>query len=233
MMRRVHLTPRTEAAAELLGCGRVAADIGCDHGRLSAALLQRDRFERVVASDVSADSLDKARALLGYIGVGERVSFRCGDGLTVLEPGECDAIAILGMGGTLMARILDAAPIPLMGANAAVLQPMRAQADIREYLWTHNYRITDERIVREGNRLYEVLRVEPGDQRQALPTGWPDGFFDVGFVAWERNDPLLPELMRRQAAQLEKRLWEAQNTAGEEKLRQKLQALETVRCLKG
>lgn len=227
--RYVHLTPRTQAALELLGTGRVAADVGCDHGRLTAALLQQDRFERVVASDVSADSLEKARALLGYIGVADRVSLRVGDGLSVLSPGECDAIAMLGMGGTLMARILDAAPVPLMGAQSIVLQPMRAQSDIRAYLHRNRYRITEERIVRERDRLYELLRAVPDASVQQFPEGWPEGFYDVGFVAWEQSDPLLDELLDRQEKRLLSQCTEARGTAGEAILLQKLAAIEAIR----
>ena len=77
----------------------VVADIGCDHGQLCCALLQRDAEARCVASDVSAPSLQKARELAQAVGLVERISFRCGDGLSVLEAGEAEAVALLGMGG--------------------------------------------------------------------------------------------------------------------------------------
>ncbi|MBR0426439.1 MAG: SAM-dependent methyltransferase [Clostridia bacterium] len=230
--RYVHLTPRTEAALELLSGSRRVADIGCDHGRLTAALLQRADCEFVVASDLSEESLRKARQLIGYIGLQDRVSFRAGDGLSVLREGECDALAILGMGGTLMARILSASPVPLMGAKTAVLQPMRAQADLREYLYRAHYRVTEERIVQEGARLYELMRVEPGTELQRLPHGWPHDFFEMGFVAWERNDPLFSKLLLHRIALVQTRLSAAKGSAGEAPLLQKLAALESIRDLR-
>lgn len=75
MTRYVHLTPRIEAALALIGKADTVADIGCDHGRLTAALLQRGVCSRVVASDVSARSLQKAKDLIGHIGLNDRVSF--------------------------------------------------------------------------------------------------------------------------------------------------------------
>lgn len=61
--RSVSLHPRLEAAAALLGKTSVLADIGCDHGRFSAAMLQRGIAEKVIASDISAPSLKKPNSL--------------------------------------------------------------------------------------------------------------------------------------------------------------------------
>ena len=229
--RYVHLTPRLFAASELLKGSETVADIGCDHGRLTAALLQQNVCRTVIASDISEDSLQKAESLLRYIGLKDRVSFRIGDGLSVLHDGECDAIALLGMGGTLMARILDAAPSPLCGAKAVVLQPMRAQADIRAYLHRNRYRITDDRIVEEHARLYQVLRAVPSDTVQPLPSGWPEEFFDMGFVSFANGDPLLHKLVSKALAQHRARLQSAIGTDGETRLRRKIDALETILSL--
>ena len=147
MSRRfVHITPRLAAAADMLKGYETVADVGCDHGRLTAALLQQNGCRKVIASDISDSSLEKARRLIAHIGLADRVSFCVGDGCSVLEPGECDAIAMLGMGGTLMCRILEACSVPLAGAKALVLQPMRAQDEIREYLYRKGYRTTDASI---------------------------------------------------------------------------------------
>lgn len=226
--RSVHLTPRLTAALELLNGSTCVADIGTDHGRLAAALLQQNICERVIASDVSEPSLRKAEALLSYIGLSDRVSVRCGDGLSVLEPGECDAVALLGMGGTLMCRLLDACDVPLMGANAVVLQPMRAQREIREYLYRHCFHITDDRIVREGNRLYQVLRAVLIDTVQEWPEHFPQGFFDVGYTAFERREANLYALCIQQREQHVKRLKTARNTDGEARLADRIRALDQI-----
>ena len=67
--RSVSLHPRLEAAAALLGKTSVLADIGCDHGRFSAAMLQRGIAEKVIASDISAPSLKKAEQLANVCGL--------------------------------------------------------------------------------------------------------------------------------------------------------------------
>ena len=226
--RYVHLTPRLSAALEMLCGSETVADIGCDHGRLTAALLQQGICNRVIASDISMPSLQKAEQLLRHIGLSDRVSFRCGDGLDVLKPNECDAVAILGMGGTLMCSILDACEVPLAGAKRIVLQPMRAQADIREYLYRHRFRITDDRVISERDRCYQIFLAQPDTDLQPWPQGFPADFFEVGYQAFAQHDSNLALLCEKQLAQLKKQMKTAQGTDGEEKLSARIAAYEQI-----
>ena len=95
----VHLRPRLNRALDMLRGSQTVADIGSDHGRLAVALLQQGAAERVIACDISAPSLEKARALCGRCGLGGRMDFRVADGLGGLHPGEADALVMAGMGG--------------------------------------------------------------------------------------------------------------------------------------
>lgn len=224
------LRPRLEVAAALLAGSAVVADIGCDHGRLCCALLQRGACERCVAADVSAASLGKAETLAGIIGVADRISFRCGDGFSVLQAGEADAAALLGMGGTLMARLLDACHPPLMGARLLVLQPMRAEEDICRYLYENGYRIVEDRVVLDAGRLYQVFSALPpgAGVRDDWPEGFPADCFTVGYRAFARREPLLPALVKRQLDQCELRLRTARGTAGEERLLHKARQMRAI-----
>ena len=226
--RRVGITPRLATALEMLKGSCIVADVGCDHGKLAAALLQRGVCERVIASDISEPSLEKAKYLMHRIGLEERVDFRVGDGLHVLAHSECDAIAMLGMGGTLMREIMNACETPLMGAKSVVLQPMRAQRDIREYLYRNCFHITDDRIVYEHGRYYEILRAVPGTKKQDWPDTFPKEFFDVGYYAFTRREPNLSALCRQQLLQHRKRLKTAEGTDGEEKLTARICALQKI-----
>ncbi len=227
-VRRVNITPRLKAALDMLEGFRVVADIGCDHGRLTAALLQRNICSGVIASDISEPSLEKAKRLIEYIGLTDSVSFRVGDGCTVLQPGECDALALLGMGGTLMCRILDECTVPLMGAKAVVLQPMRAQNDIRSHLFQRKYRIVDDRVVLDHGRYYQVLKAVKDNVFDTVPDGFPADFYDVGYRSFALRDELLPSLCREQLNFHEKMLLSASGTDGEAILRRKIVALQTI-----
>ncbi len=207
------LRPRLKAVLELIGTQDTAADIGCDHGKLALALLESGCARRVIASDVSPSSVNKARRLAAAHAAEERMQVRLGDGLSVLEEGEADAVVLAGMGGTLMARLLEKCETPLKGAKRAVFQPMRAYADIRRYLYERGYPVLAERVVLDDGRLYQVFSAgAPQGARQTLPEGWPEDCFDVGYAAL--GEPLLPALVKKMLAQHEKRLLTAKGTRG-------------------
>lgn len=224
-MRRIHPRERLASAMELLLGARVVADVGCDHGRLSCALVQREIARRCIAIDISEPSLDKTIRLARQLGLQDRIETRLGDGLDPLEPGEADAIAILGMGGTLMTRILDAAP-PLKGAERCVLQPMRAAEDIRRWLYERNYPVLDDRVILDTGRYYQVFSVgRPLGGRQKLPAGWPGDCFSLGYTAFRRREPLMKPLVERMLASTSRKLRKQRAEALERQAEQLIQIL--------
>ena len=229
----LRLRPRLALAMELAGQGAVAADIGCDHGLLSCALLEQGRFSRVIAADISESSLEKCRALANLRGLTDGLSLRVGDGLSCLAPGEADTLFLLGMGGTLIARILEAADPPLMGAKLAVLSPMAGPgiADLREYLYRHGYSIQEDRLVEEEGRLYQLLSVLPPskDGLEPLPKGWPEDCFELGYRAFEYRVPLFDRALDQRILAHEKRLTSAKGSVGEEIIAKRLEQLNTIK----
>ena len=148
----------------------------------------------------------------------------------MLHDGEAEAVALLGMGGTLMARLLDACPTPLMGARLAVLQPMRAGEDIRRYLYARGYCVERDLVVADAGRLYEVFSVLPPapGARDAWPEGFPVDCFSVGYRAFATREPLLEALVQRQLAQCELRLRTARGTPGEATLAEKAAQMRAI-----
>ncbi len=162
--------------------------------------------EKCIAIDISEPSLKKAERLIQKIGAQERMETRLGNGLAPLAVGEADAIAILGMGGTLIAQILDVSP-PLMGAKKCVVQPMRGAEDIRRWLYARNYPIGEDRVVFDAGRYYQVFSIgEPLDQWQEVPAGWPDDFFLLGYTAFLNREPLMKPLIEQMLATTRRKL---------------------------
>ncbi len=182
---RIALDPRLSMIARLVGPCERYADIGCDHGRLGAFMLQRGLCERAVLTDISEPSLAKARALMDRLGLTDRVTFAVGNGALALD-GPVDAAVIAGMGGATIARIVREGREKLADARL-ILQPNVAAPQLREALSDCGYAIFDERVAQDGRRNYVILCARPG------PSAYDERERIVGPVLLrERPDELAP-----------------------------------------
>lgn len=163
MAVKLELSPRLGAIAGLVpdGCGCLA-DIGTDHGYVPVSLLLEGRIRRAVAADIGPLPLDHARRTAEQYGVTEKLDFRLGDGLSVLEPGEAEVIVIAGMGGDAIAEILAAAPWSRAGP-LLLLQPMSKAETLRPFLPENGYAVLAERLVQDKGVLYPILTVRGGE----------------------------------------------------------------------
>ncbi len=155
-----HRTPRLDLLVDLTKKYKTVADIGCDHAYLSILLARCG--VRVIASDVAQGPRDKAMENIRRFGFEAEIDLRLGDGLLTLAPGETDAVVIAGMGGLVIADILAAGKHLLRADTRLFLQPMRADEDLRKYLYENGFVILAEHLVREQRRIYTVLEVQMG-----------------------------------------------------------------------
>lgn len=146
---------RLNAVVEIATPVDTAADIGCDHGKTGAALLRSGKAGRVIFGDISEKSLEKARNLIREEALEERASFRVGDGLCVLENGEADAAVLAGMGGELIARLLEEGYDRLPGI--LILSCNTKPIVLRRMLCGIGYAIKDEELIFEDTRFYPVI----------------------------------------------------------------------------
>ena len=162
----ISLDPRLSMIAYLIDRCECLADIGCDHGRLGAFMLQADRCKRATLTDISEASLRKARSLIGLLGLSDRVHFKVGDGLSALDE-PADVVVIAGMGGATIAEIIRAGRKKL-GDARLVLQPNVAAPELRGALSACGYRIVGERVTQDGRRNYVIISAEPGESEYSL-----------------------------------------------------------------
>lgn len=117
----------------------------------------------MIVSDISADSLHKARHLFEMHGLIERTDIRVADGFSALREGEkVTCAALCGIGGQLMARLLKHADLAVL-PEALVLSANTDIPLVRKTLSDIGYHIAQERIVCAKRRFYIVLRAERGD----------------------------------------------------------------------
>ena len=204
---RIALDPRLSMIARLVGRCESCADIGCDHGRLGAFLLQSGQCDRVLLTDISEPSLAKARRLIEALGLVDRATFGVGNGAEALD-GPIQAVTIAGMGGATIADIVRRGRDRL-GQARLVLEPNVAAPQLRKSLSDCGYAITDERVVQDGRRNYVILRAEPGTSR------YSERELVVGPVLLERMPPELEPYARFRLRVSRKALAGAERSADE------------------
>ena len=150
------LDARLSCAAALVRGGRLA-DVGTDHGYLPVSLLLDGKIKYAVASDINRGPLESARQTVARHGLSDKVDLVLTDGLRGIEPYEPDDIAILGMGGELIASIIEAAEWVKNSKYRLILQPMTKRAELREYLITHGFFIENELVAEADGRIYQTI----------------------------------------------------------------------------
>ena len=195
----IRLDERLSAIAALVGeaiAGRekpIAADVGCDHGRLTAHLLERHPQLRMIASDVSAPSLEKARTLLAAKGLGDRAKTVVCDGLAGIDV-PADAIVIAGMGAEMILRIVREG-IERIGNAALIVQSNVDLPMLRCGLGEMGFAVEREVYVRAAGRRYVTMLARKGeiftpDERGALLGTAACGVQDAlqgDYFAWQRS----------------------------------------------
>lgn len=149
------LDARLGAAAAFVRPGCTVADIGCDHGKLSASLAATGRCKRVIACEISQKPLRRAQKACAPWS--DTIEFRFGDGLTVLKPGEVDDIVIAGMGAQTILDILLAAPWVRDERYNFVLVPATKHTLLRWRLLQNGFALVDETLVCVARRWYAVM----------------------------------------------------------------------------
>lgn len=169
------LVPRTE----------IFADIGCDHGLLCKMVRDAHLADRILAADISEACLDKARALLG-----DDAEYFLGDGLYALNGILPDVTVISGMGGNTILRILENRLLPKV-----IISPQNDVFKVRKTLTESGYRITEDKVVTEHGKYYDIIALEPGEMRlnELQLTFGP--FFT-------KNDPVFAARLRRDKGRL-------------------------------
>ena len=159
-MKNAALSERLSVAAEFVRQGAVFADVGTDHAYLPIFLLENGRITKAFALDINEGPLNKARENAKNTGFFDKMEFILTDGALALSDKGITDVAICGMGGELIADIIERAPFLKDSAIRLILQPMTKQAHLRRYLAERGFKILEESFVSEERHHYTVMKVE-------------------------------------------------------------------------
>ena len=188
------LDPRLTAAADLVRPGRPAADVGCDHGKLTAFLLCENRVPHVIATDLRPGPLAKAAETLRRCGCEDRAELRLGDGLSVLSPGEADSVIIAGVSAETAIQICEAAPwLKKQEGPRLIFVPATRHGRLRAWLAENGFCLAEDRPVQAAGRWYAVMAAEYTGEPRTLSVreailGGTERYGAAGreYAAWQR-----------------------------------------------
>jgi len=166
MMKSIKLTGRLRAIAGYIRDGASVADIGTDHGLLPVYLAQTGLARYIIASDISADSLESARISAAKYGVSDMIVFINAPGLDCIsaanETGAAmvDTIVIAGMGGETIAGILNESSRTIKPGIRLILQPQSKTDTLCRFLYNNGYVIGSTKIALDKGRRYTVILCE-------------------------------------------------------------------------
>lgn len=153
------ISKRLEAAASFVRRGARIADIGTDHAYLPIYLYLSGKTSGGVVSDINAGPVARAKENLAEYGCTFAFVAQRADGLEGVLGHEVDDIFILGMGGELIASILDAEPNIRDGRYRLILQPMTHPEILRSYLASNGFETVAERVIIE-EKFYQIICAE-------------------------------------------------------------------------
>lgn len=195
-----HLSARLACVASLVPAGAQVADIGSDHAYLPAALVLDGKIDFAIAGEVVKGPYENAVHEIKDHQLEGKVIPRLADGLAAIEPADkVDTITIAGMGGSLIASILEKGKDKLTEIKRLVLQPNVGESQLREWLMNNHYQIMTEKIIEEDNHIYEIIVAEPS----VVPFRYSKYELDFGPFLLENKGPVFrkkwQEYLQREA----------------------------------
>ena len=158
------ISKRLELVASFVPQGAILLDVGSDHAYLPIELVERGQIEAAIAGEVVDGPYQSALKNVEAHGLKEKIQVRLANGLAAFEEeDQVSVITIAGMGGRLIATILEEGLDKLSGVERLILQPNNREDDLRIWLQDHEFQIVAESILEEAGKFYEILVVEAGE----------------------------------------------------------------------
>lgn len=208
------LRSRLQKMAAEITKGETMADIGTDHGFLPIYLYKTGICPKVILTDISSGSLEKAAENCRLLEPDADFDCRLGNGISILNKGEVDDIAIAGMGGALIAEIMGDDPELSHSFKKFILQPRNNIGLLRQWLYENGYAVTREQLAREGRFICVVMTAEFAPEAAVMQTDfeYPDSLLE------HRNELTVEYLQREREkhAAIVRRIEKNSSNAAEE-----------------
>jgi len=191
------LDKRLLTAASFATPGGNSVDVGTDHAYLACELVESGRSIKSLATDVNEGPLAAAKRTVEKRGLQTQISLQLTNGLQNVDLSDKTDIFICGMGGLLIAEILEKRHPVLQNL---ILQPMTRAEELRLWLCQNGYDILAEKAAVEGNKAYTIINCRyDGKVREC------DELFSLFGKLPEDHSPEAEEYLQTQIKKLKKK----------------------------
>ena len=141
----------------------VVADIGSDHGKLMIALVEAGIVSKGYAVENKEGPFERLRSNLIRYHVNDKITPLFSDGIKDISR-DVETIVIAGMGGTNIVNILKAHPEKLVRVQTIIIDAHTAVPLARKEICQMGFAIADEKIVKEDDIFYEIIKFIKADK---------------------------------------------------------------------
>ena len=156
----IQINKRLTKVSEYLNHNKLA-DIGSDHAYLPIYAIQNNLVKEAIAGEVVKGPFLSAQKNTELHGLSKSIEIKLGDGLEVVND-TVDVITICGMGGPLIAQILDEGKEKLIHYPDLILQANIHALPIRQVLQKLGYNIEAEQLIKDKKHVYEIIVAKKG-----------------------------------------------------------------------
>ena len=156
-MKLIKLSNRLKTLCNLIDYNASVADVGTDHGYLPVYLAQTNRAKSIIASDISAASLETARRFAEKYNVTNAIKFMVTPGLDGITPDDVDTVVIAGVGGETIIEILSNAAWTNTKNTKLILQPQSKVDILCRFLYDNAYNIEEILSIYDKGKYYTII----------------------------------------------------------------------------
>lgn len=188
------MSNRLDTLVSFVDQNKVVCDVGTDHGITAIKIYEEKNPKKVIATDISENSLKKLKDKL--VDLDYDITCLVTDGIYDLEDYALEEIIISGMGGYLISQIIEKGDKVARKAHKLILQANNSLSHLRHFLLENSYEILDEKIALDDGIYYDVIVAKSSDQAQESYE--KDYFYTYGKLIIEKKNPLLREKLEKE-----------------------------------
>lgn len=161
-MTNIKISKRLSLIASMVDNGSSLADIGCDHALLDIYLLKKGTVKKAIACDIAEGSVKQASKNVLKNNI-KNIEIRLSDGLSKINSKDnIDTMVMSGLGDQKIIKIINKDINKIKNVNNIIIQSNVGVSNIRKYMMSIGYFIDDEKLVKEKNIIYTIIKFKKG-----------------------------------------------------------------------